>query len=83
VPASVVPLVSDLAATMPVVLASRVHAGPAFTSTYGFSGSEMDLLGRGVIPAGSLRGLKARLLLSLLLRNHEPGAVASAFAPYS
>ena len=84
VPASVVPLVSDLAATMPVVLASRVHAGPAFTATYGFSGSEMDLLRRGVIPAGNLRGLKARLLLSLLLRNQqEPGAVASAFAPYS
>lgn len=84
VPASVVPLIGDLAATMPVVLASRVHAGPAFTSTYGFSGSEIDLLGRGVIPAGDLPGLKARLLLSLLLRNSlDPALVASAFAAYS
>jgi hypothetical protein len=30
----------------------------------------MDLLRRGVIPAGTLGGLKARLLLSLLLRAH-------------
>ena len=84
VPATLVPLISDLAATMPVVLASRVHAGPAFTSTYAFSGSETDLLGRGAIPAGNLPGLKARLLLSLLLRNGlETASVASAFASYS
>ena len=84
VPAPLVPLIGELAATMPVVLASRVHAGPAFTSTYAFSGSEIDLLGRGAIPAGNLPGLKARLLLSLLLRNNLGlASVASAFASYS
>lgn len=84
VPAGAAPLIGELAATMPVVLASRVHTGPAFTSTYGFTGSEIDLLGRGAIPAGHLSGLKARLLLSLLLRNGSaPAVVARTFATYS
>jgi L-asparaginase len=68
VPAAVAPLVGDLVGHMPVVLSARVHTGPAFTRTYGFAGSEIDLLGRGVLSAGYLSGVKARLLLTLLLR---------------
>ena len=68
VPAAVAPLVGELAAQMPVVLSVRVHSGPTFAHTYGFPGSEIDLLSRGVLSAGSLGGLKARLLLGLLLR---------------
>ncbi|MEO7009796.1 MAG: asparaginase [Caldimonas sp.] len=84
VPAAVAPIVSELVATMPVVLASRVHSGPAFRSTYGFAGSEIDLLGRGAIPAGRLSSLKARLLLSLLLRsNADRTAIAQACDAYS
>jgi len=68
VPADVVPLVRDLVRTMPVVLATRVHSGPVFSNTYGFPGSEKDLLAAGVQWAGSLNPLKARLLLMLILR---------------
>ncbi|MBA2692378.1 MAG: asparaginase [Rubrobacter sp.] len=69
VPEAMVGRLEKLAETMPVVLASRTGSGDVLEKTYGFPGSEMDLLGRGLVPAGMLDGLKARLLLSLLLRS--------------
>jgi L-asparaginase len=59
----------DLAGKMPVILASRTGGGEVLRATYGFVGSEMDLLERGLIYAGPLDGLKARLFLALLLRS--------------
>ena len=69
VPSVMVEELEALAGEMPVVLASRTGSGEVLRSTYGFPGSETDLLERGLIPAGMLDGPKARLLLSLLLRS--------------
>ena len=67
VPSVMADTLEDLASRMPVVLASRTGGGEVLRSTYGFVGSEMDLLERGLIYAGPLDGRKARLLTTLLL----------------
>lgn len=83
VPADMAPVMGDIAARIPVVLASRCAAGPVFTSTYGYPGGEIDLVRRGLIPSGFLTGLKARLLLGLALRSDGDHAkVREAFAAY-
>ncbi|WP_291295491.1 asparaginase [Elioraea sp.] len=83
VPASVAPLLGAVAERIPVVLATRAMTGPVFTHTYGYAGGEIDLLARGLIPAGHLSGLKARLLLGLALRDGAGReAVVTAFESY-
>ncbi len=67
VPSLMAETLEALASKMPVVLASRTGGGEVLRSTYGFIGSETDLLERGLIYAGPLDGRKARLLMTLLL----------------
>jgi L-asparaginase len=83
VPESWLPTLTDAAARIPVVLASRTGAGPTLASTYGFAGSERDLLSRGLIGCGLLHPYKARILLHLALaagadRNDIAAALAAA-----
>lgn len=76
--------IEQLAAVMPVVLATRVAAGPIFQGTYGFKGAEIDLISRGAIPGGYLTGTKASLLLRLLLASGLTGdALRAAYAALS
>ncbi|WKD58660.1 asparaginase [Corynebacterium caspium] len=61
------PLTQLLKAGLPVILGSRVFSGTILSHTYGYKGSEEDLLARGVISAGFLAPAKARILLYVLL----------------
>jgi L-asparaginase len=67
VPATMVPVVADYAARLPVVLSTRTGGGSVLRHTYGYPGSERDLLDRGLIQSGFLDPAKSRVLLTLLL----------------
>lgn len=82
-PSAVVDDIEELALAMPVVFASRTGVGQLLHQTYGFVGSEQSMLGAGLISAGWLDGTKARLLLTLLLREGASTAqLRQAFAKY-
>jgi len=65
-------------AQFPVVVATRTGAGTTFRNTYGFTGSESDLIERGAVMAGWLCPRKARVLLRLALGSQT--SIEDAFA---
>lgn len=84
VPPDVAAAVEECTQKMPVILASRTGAGDTLARTYGFPGGEIDLQRRGLIRAGWLDGLKAKVLLTLLLRHGYSSreAITNAFHPW-
>lgn len=84
VPQRLVESLERLAVSVPVVLASRIGNGPVLTGTYGFPGSEKDLISRGLIPAGDLGPYQARLLLqALLAQDVARESIAEKFAVFA
>ncbi|MEU6228170.1 asparaginase [Streptomyces sp. NPDC047042] len=84
VPQRLVENLERTAARIPVVLASRIGNGPVLTGTYGFPGSEKDLISRGLIPAGGLGPYQARLLLQVLVaQDADRETIAGKFADFS
>ncbi len=65
---------------MPVILSSRVGNGHIFQNSYGYQGAEIDLIKRGLIPAGILDGPKAKILLTLLvMAGRNPAEIREIF----
>jgi L-asparaginase len=83
-PVTVADRVAALADRIPVVVSTRVDDGGTLCRTYGYPGSEMDLMARGAIMGGWLPTAKARTLLTLGLRaGLDREALEAAFAAYS
>ncbi len=75
--------IEEATAQVDVILSTRVQSGEVLTRTYGFVGSEMDLLRRGARRSASLDAPKVRALLTLLQRHGDRGeAIDAAFADY-
>lgn len=67
-----------LAKRIPIVFATRTGAGETLRATYAFAGGEIDLISRGLIPAGVLDARKARVLLQLLLSDRADREAVNA-----
>lgn len=60
-------LIETIARKIPVIIATRTGSGSTAQASYGFNGSEMDLIRKGALMAGFLCPRKARILLWLLI----------------
>lgn len=75
--------VGRMAAALPVVLSTRVPGGRVFHATYGYPGSERDLIAKSLIPSGYLGAAKARILAALALgAGYDKDQLKDAFRDY-
>ena len=82
-PEAATPALKKLAAAMPTVVAPRAGGGPLLRKTYGGESSEIALRKAGLIWAGRLNPLKARVLLETCLRaGLGKAAIAKVFEPF-
>jgi len=80
-PPRLLELWAGVAERIPVVAYSRPERGVILTGTYGYAGSERDLRGTRIIPAGFLSAQAARMkLLACVGAGLSPGEVAQAFS---
>lgn len=67
-------IVHQYAKKLPVIMATRSYDGSTTRATYGYKGSEIDLIQAGVMMGGWLSPIKARLLLWALIADGMPQA---------
>jgi L-asparaginase len=79
VPAWIAPVLGDVCARIPVVLASRTNAGEVLRATYGYPGAEIDLIERGLITSAGLDAAHSAVLLRLLLLAGVPRAAIGGY----
>ncbi|MCZ2328047.1 asparaginase [Bartonella sp. F02] len=60
-------IIKQYAKKIPIIIASRAYTGPTVRATYGYKGSEIDMIASGALMSGYLSAVKARLLLWTLL----------------
>ena len=75
VPSRLSPVLEEGSRRIPIVLASRTFAGPMLTRTYAYDGAEIDLLSRGLISAGAIDAVHARILLRVLVMAGLPQSI--------
>ena len=78
VPERLLPVLEEVVVRIPVAATSRTGAGRLLRRTYAFPGSERDLQRLGLLDAGDLSGLKARVLLTLALWSAADRTAAEA-----
>jgi L-asparaginase len=70
VPPACIPVIVKALVRVPVIGVSRCPTGSMYENVYSFEGGDKQLRELGVIFAGSLTGLKARIKLILFLSTH-------------
>jgi L-asparaginase len=77
-------VIGEFARALPILIATRTGANATATATYGYPGSEIDLIRRGAIMAGWRSPRKARILLwALIAAGLEGEALRASIANWT